>query len=63
MTKITQTVWNDSHDNNLLVQKEPELFYIPLGNVSLATLRELNAAIEDALTSNPPPPPHQIIPK
>ena len=49
MKKANQTIWTTDDDRELLVQKTPGQWYIPLSNVNLQTLRELGAAIANVV--------------
>lgn len=50
MKRETKTVWSAENGAELLVQKDPGKFYIPLSTVEAKTLRELGEAITDALS-------------
>jgi len=50
MKRETKTVWTDNNGGELLTFIPPAKYYIPLGTVGEATLRELGKAIQDALS-------------
>jgi hypothetical protein len=53
MTKTTIIAWHHDCHTEVLQQKEPNRYYIPLSYADTETLRSLGAAISDALNAVP----------
>jgi hypothetical protein len=56
MTKSNRTVWVDSQQNDVLVQRGPNEFYVPLSIINRETLDQLRDAATDALLGPVPAP-------
>lgn len=52
MIRETQTIWKGEDGGELLRHKYGDVYYIPLSEVKASALRELKAAIEDALSDD-----------